>query len=51
MFEDLHVDLSFPPMQYCTYNDAIIAAAGYFAYNDGRIADLSLNSKSNDKLI
>ena len=51
MCEDLHVDLSFPPMQYCTDNAAMIAAAGYFAYKDGRIADLSLNSKSNDKLI
>jgi N6-L-threonylcarbamoyladenine synthase len=51
MCEVLHVDLSFPPMQYCTDNAAMIAAAGYFAYKDGRIADLSLNSKSNDKLI
>ena len=51
MCEDLQVDLSFPPMQYCTDNAAMIAAAGYFAYKDGRIADLSLNSKSNDKLI
>ena len=51
MCEVLHADLSFPPMQYCTDNAAMIAAAGYFAYKDGRIADLSLNSKSNDKLI
>ena len=51
MCEVFHVDLSFPPMQYCTDNAAMIAAAGYFAYKDGRIADLSLNSKSNDKLI
>ena len=40
-----------PKFSYTTDNAAMIAAAGYFAYKDGRIADLSLNSKSNDKLI
>ena len=38
-------------MKYCTDNATMIAAAGYYAYKDGRIADLTLNSKSNDKLI
>ena len=46
----LKVDLSFPPMKYCTDNAAMIAAAGYYAYLDGRRADLTLNSKSQDKL-
>ena len=47
---ELEVDISFPPMKYCTDNAAMIASAGFYSYKDGRIADLSLNSKSNDKL-
>ncbi len=49
--EELHVELSIPPMKYCTDNATMIAAAGYYAYLDGRRADLTLNSKSQDKLI
>ena len=48
--EELGVELSIPPMKYCTDNGTMIAAAGYFAYQDGRIADLNLNSKSQDVL-
>ena len=48
--KDLDVDISFPPMKYCTDNAAMIAAAGYYAYLDGRRADLTLNSKSQDTL-
>ena len=48
--EEQKVDISFPPMKYCTDNAAMIAAAGYFAYKAGRVADLSLNSKSSDRL-
>lgn len=47
---ELNVDLSIPPMKYCTDNGTMIAAAGYFAYLEGRRADLSLNSKSQDTL-
>ncbi len=50
MGEELNVEVIFPPMKYCTDNGAMIAAAGYYAYKDGRVADLYLNSKSNDKL-
>lgn len=50
MCNELDVELSFPTMKYCTDNAAMIAAAGYFAYLDGRKADLSLNSVSSDKL-
>ena len=48
--DELNVDLSIPPMKYCTDNATMIAAAGYYAYLDGRRADLTLNSKSQDRL-
>ncbi len=48
--EELGVDVSIPPMKYCTDNGTMIAAAGYYAYKLGRYADLYLNSKSSDKL-
>ena len=47
---ELNVELSIPPLKYCTDNATMIAAAGYFAYKDGRTADLTLNSKSQDTL-
>lgn len=50
MTEELSVELSIPPMKYCTDNGTMIAAAGYYAYLDGRRADLTLNSKSQDTL-
>ena len=46
----LNVELSIPPMKYCTDNGTMIAAAGYYAYKEGRRADLYLNSKSQDTL-
>ncbi len=39
-----------PDMKYCTDNAAMIASAGYFAYQKGRIADLTLNSVSSEPL-
>lgn len=48
--EELNVALSIPPMKYCTDNATMIASAGYYAYLDGRRADLTLNAKSQDKL-
>ncbi len=47
---ELKVELTIPPMKYCTDNATMIAAAGYYAYLDGRRADLTLNSKSQDEL-
>lgn len=44
------IDLSIPPIHYCTDNAAMIGAAGYFAYNLGRRADMSLNAKATDIL-
>lgn len=48
---ELNVELSIPPIKYCTDNATMIAAAGYYAYLDGRTADSTLNAKSQDKLI
>lgn len=48
--DELNINLSIPPIKYCTDNATMIAAAGYYAYLDGRKADLTLNSKSQDKL-
>lgn len=48
--DELKVELSIPPMKYCTDNATMIAAAGYYAYKEGRRADLTLNSKSQDTL-
>lgn len=47
---ELNVDFTVPPMKYCTDNGTMIASAGYYAYLDGRRADLTLNSKSQDKM-
>ncbi|HHW68796.1 MAG TPA: tRNA (adenosine(37)-N6)-threonylcarbamoyltransferase complex transferase subunit TsaD [Tenericutes bacterium] len=44
------IKLSIPDFKYCTDNAAMIAAAGYFAYKLGIIADLSLNAKATDNL-
>lgn len=48
--EELHIDVSIPPLKFCTDNAAMIAASAYYAYKAGHKADLYLNSKSNDKL-
>lgn len=44
------INLTIPPLKYCTDNATMIAAAGYYAYKLGRISDLNLNSKSSDEL-
>lgn len=48
--EELNLNVTIPSMKYCTDNATMIAAAGYYAYQLGRRADLTLNSKSSDKL-
>ena len=41
---------SYPDMKYCTDNATMIAAAGYYYYIKGRLANIDLNSKSSDEL-
>lgn len=48
--EKNQIHLTIPAMKYCTDNATMIAAAGYYAYRQGRIASLDLNSKSTDDL-
>ena len=44
------INLTIPPMKYCTDNAAMIGSAAYYAYKIGRTADLSLNSKPSERL-
>ena len=40
------INLTFPPMKYCTDNAAMIGVAGYYAYKLGKTADLDINAKA-----
>ena len=44
------IDLTVPPIKYCTDNAAMIASSGYFAYKKNIVADLSLNAMATDSL-
>ena len=45
-----NINLTFPPMKYCTDNAAMIGVAGYYAYKLGKIADLDINAKASEPL-
>lgn len=48
--EENSIHLTIPELKYCTDNAAMIGAAGYFAYQLGRRADLDLSAKATDIL-
>ncbi len=48
--EEKNIEFTMPSFIHCTDNAAMIAAAGYYAYKEGRSADLDLNSRSSIKL-
>lgn len=50
MSKEIGVPVHFPPMKYCTDNAAMIATAGYFAYQKGRRAGLELNARASAPL-
>ena len=41
-----NINLTFPPLKYCTDNAAMIGVAGYFAYKMGKTSDLDINAKA-----
>ena len=44
------INYTFPDIKYCTDNAAMIAVAGYFAFQMGLTADLTLNAYSSMEL-
>ncbi|MBA4603562.1 tRNA (adenosine(37)-N6)-threonylcarbamoyltransferase complex transferase subunit TsaD [Thermoactinomyces mirandus] len=45
------IELGIPPLELCTDNAAMIAAAGTYQFLDGKHADLSLNADANFSLV
>ena len=48
--EKNNINLTIPPIKYCTDNAAMIGVAGYYAYKLGKTSDLDLNAKASLKL-
>ncbi len=46
--DEMHVDLSIPPMKYCTDNATMIACAAYPQFINKDFSDLSLRAKSQE---
>ena len=48
MSKELNVDLSIPPLKYCTDNATMIACAAYPQYLKNDFTDFKLNGKSQE---
>lgn len=46
--EEMNVDLSIPPMKYCTDNATMIACAAYPQFLNKDFSDFSLRAKSQE---
>ena len=49
--KEKNIDFSFPKIEYCTDNAAMVGAAGYFLYKEGKFTDLKLNADSSAELV
>lgn len=49
--KEKNIDFSFPKIEYCTDNAAMVGAAGYFLYKKGKFTDLKLNADSSAELV
>jgi N6-L-threonylcarbamoyladenine synthase len=45
-----NINLIVPPVKYCTDNAAMIATAGYYAYQKGIVSDINLNVEATSSL-
>jgi N6-L-threonylcarbamoyladenine synthase len=45
-----NINLIIPPVKYCTDNAAMIATAGYYAYQKGIVSDINLNVEATSSL-
>lgn len=50
MCKESGVELIVPELKYCTDNAAMIGAAAYYMYKDGRFSNLDLKIKATDKI-
>lgn len=48
--EENNIDFTVPKIEYCTDNAAMIASAGYYAYQKGLRSDMTLNGIATDSL-